>query len=114
MNTPVVLTPQQDSLRKYAMLGYAMHLLGLVSIIGFVIGLIITWIKRDDAAGTVYLSHFNWQSRSFWWFVLWFVLLLIPTLLTIGFIPFFILAQVWFAYRMIKGWMRLNDGREVA
>ena len=45
--------------------------------------------------------------------LLWFALLLIPTVLTIGFVPFFVIAQVWFAYRMIKGWLRLNDGRAV-
>ncbi|MFO1299224.1 MAG: hypothetical protein U1F17_02315 [Burkholderiaceae bacterium] len=104
---------RRESLRKYAMLGYAMHLLGLISIIGFVVGLIIAYIKRDDARGTVYESHFRWQTRSFWWALLWFVLLLVPTMLTIGFVPFFVIAQIWFAYRMIKGWMRLNDGRAI-
>lgn len=104
---------REESLRKYAMLGYAMHLLGLVSIIGFVVGLILAYIKREDARGTVYESHFAWQTRSFWWFALWFVLLLVPTVLTIGFVPFFVSAQVWFAYRMIKGWLRLNDGRAI-
>lgn len=112
-NAVTVRSPEHESLRKYAMLGYAMHLFGLVSIIGFVVGLIVTWIKREDAAGTVYYSHFAWQSRSFWWFLLWFVLLLVPTLITVGFIPFFVIAQVWFAYRMIKGWMRLNEDREI-
>ena len=114
MNDPVtVYTAEQVSLRKYAMLGYAMHLFGLVSIIGFVIALIIVWIKRDDAVGTVYYSHFRWQNRSFWWFLLWLVLLLIPTALTLFVVPFYVLAMVWFGYRMIKGWIRLNEGREV-
>lgn len=109
-----VRTAEDESLRKYAMLGYAMHLFGLVSIIGFVIGLIITWVKRDDAAGTPYASHFAWQTRSFWWFLLWFVLLMIPTLITFFVVPFFLLAQIWFGYRMVKGWIRLNEDREVA
>lgn len=102
-----------ESLRKYAMLGYALHLLGLVTVIGFVAGLILAYIKREDARGTLYESHFAWQTRSFWWGLLWFVLLLVPTVLTIGFVPFFVIAQIWFAYRMIKGWLRLNDGRAV-
>src|SRR5690606_31461053 len=53
---------RDESLRKYAMLGYALHLLGLVSIIGFVVGLIVAYVKRDDARGTVYESHFRWQT----------------------------------------------------
>jgi len=28
-------------------------------------------------------------------------------------VPFFVIAQIWFAYRMIKGWLRLNDGRPI-
>lgn len=51
---------REESLRNYAMLGYAMHLLGLVSIIGFVVGLILAYIKGEDARGTVYESHFVW------------------------------------------------------
>ncbi len=105
--------PREHSLRGYAMFGYAMHLLGLFTVVGFIVGLIIAYIKRDDARGTIYESHFRWQTRSFWWFVLWFVLLLVPTLLTIGFVPFFVVAQVWFAYRMIKGWLRVVDRRAV-
>lgn len=102
---------REASLHKYAMLGYALHLLGLVTVIGFIAGLILAYIKRDDALGTIYESHFRWQTRSFWWFVLWFVLLLIPTAVTLFVVPFFIVAQIWFAYRMIKGWLRMNDGR---
>lgn len=112
-DTITVRSNADESLRKYAMLGYAMHLFGLISVIGFVVGLILAYIKREDARGTFYESHFVWQTRSFWWGLLWFALLLIPTLLTIGFVPFFVIAQVWFAYRMIKGWLRLNDGRAV-
>lgn len=102
---------REASLHRYAMLGYALHLLGLVTVIGFVVGLILAYIKREDARGTIYESHFRWQTRSFWWFVLWFVLLMIPTALTLFVVPFFIVAQVWFAYRMIKGWLRMNDAR---
>ena len=107
------IDPRDHSLRGYAMFAYAMHLLGLFTVVGFIVGLIIAYIKRDDARGTIYESHFRWQTRSFWWFVLWFVLLLVPTLLTIGFVPFFVVAQVWFAYRMIKGWLRVVDRRAV-
>ncbi len=113
MNQVVVTTPSEESLRKYAMLSYAMHLLGLITVIGFIVGLILAYIKREDAHGTIYESHFAWQMRSFWWGLLWFVLLMIPTALTLFLVPFFVIAQIWFAYRMIKGWLRLNDGRAV-
>lgn len=94
-----------ESLRKYAMLGYAMHLFGLISVIGFLWLLIPRVHQARGRARHVDQSHFVWQTRSFWWGLLWFALLLIPTLLTIGFVPFFVIAQVWFAYRMIKGWL---------
>lgn len=109
----VVVYGAQESLRKYTMISYALHLLGLVNGLTFIAALILAYIKRDDARGTLYENHFAFQTRSFWWFVFWFIVALLPTMLTIGFIPFFVLPQIWFGYRMIKGWIRLSEGREV-
>ncbi len=32
-----------------------------------IVAIVINYIKREDAAGTLYESHFAWQIRSFWW-----------------------------------------------
>lgn len=103
-----------ESLRKFALFDYAMHGLGLFTggLIG-IIPVIVAYLKRDDATGTWLRSHFDWQIRSFWWFVLWFVLALIPTVLTAGLLPVYLIPLIWFAYRILRGGLALMDRREV-
>jgi uncharacterized membrane protein len=74
--------------------------------------IIINYIKRDEVKGTLLESHFNWQMRTFWWGLLWGVIGLITMPVGIGFV---ILAAnaIWLLYRIIKGWLRLNDGLTV-
>ena len=61
--------------------------------------------------GTLYESHFRWQIRSFWWCVLWGVVgvMLIP-LAFIGFAVLWVLG-IWMLYRIVKGWLYLNDSK---
>ncbi|MDX8400480.1 MAG: hypothetical protein R8K20_09575 [Gallionellaceae bacterium] len=55
-------------------------------------------------------SHFLWQIRTFWWSVLWGVLGVVLTLVLLGF--FILIADgIWVLYRIIKGWLKLNDGK---
>nr|WP_254171292.1 hypothetical protein [Ralstonia mannitolilytica] len=75
------------------------------------IAIIIDYVKRDDVRGTLYESHFRWQIRSFWWCVLWGLVgvVLIP-LAFIGFAVLWVLG-IWMLYRIVKGWLYLNDSK---
>jgi uncharacterized membrane protein len=94
--------------------------------ITFIIGLIINYIKRGDARGTWLESHFRWQIRTFWFAFLWSVIggggaligMAGPFAETIG--RYFIIGIIilivsffWVIYRIIKGWLRLNDKKEM-
>lgn len=107
-----------DTLRKTAMFDYGLHIVGILLSLGTlsVIALIINYVKRPSARGTIYESHFTWQIRTFWWTLFWVVLIAIPAFLlsviTFGLLSFlFVLPFVWFLYRMIKGLLYLNDGK---
>ena len=75
-----------------------------------IIGVILNYIKRGEAAGTFLESHMRWQLRTFWlavpWalagLVLWLTLLLIPLalLLWVG-------TGIWIVYRVARGWIAL-------
>ncbi|MEI6547422.1 MAG: hypothetical protein WCN85_10435 [Burkholderiales bacterium] len=106
-----------ESLRKVCLFDYLLHIAGLLLSAGLfsVVALIVNYIKRDSARGTIYESHMNWMIRTFWWTLFWIVAIAIPaallTLVTFGLLSFlFVLPGVWFLYRMIKGILRLNDG----
>jgi uncharacterized membrane protein len=82
--------------------------MGLLS----VIALIVNYVKRDDARGTIYESHMTWMIRTFWWTLVWLVPAGLVALLTFGLLWFVMLVPgLWFLYRMIKGVLWLNDGR---
>jgi uncharacterized membrane protein len=79
-----------------------------------IIAVIINYVKRDDARGTFLDSHFGWQIRTFWYAVLW-VLVMVVLILTFFGIPLAwlmgVIVGIWVLYRIARGWITLNDGR---
>jgi|MucameStandDraft_1065616.scaffolds.fasta_scaffold00379_56 Predicted membrane protein len=82
-----------------------------------IIAVIINYVERSDVRGTYLDSHFSWQIRTFWYALLWIILVwLLGLLLAIFLIGFaiwivgFVILGIWVCYRIIRGWMRLSDG----
>ena len=79
-----------------------------------ILAVVLNYIKRSEARGTYLESHFRWQIRTFWFALLWVVLswLLVFTLIGIP-LAFALasLAGLWVLYRVVRGWLRLNDKR---
>lgn len=78
----------------------------------WVVAVVLNYVKKDDVAGTWLESHFRWQIRTFWWGLLWGVVGGVLSLVLIGFVVLFIDA-VWIIYRIVKGWLNLNDGKPI-
>ena len=82
--------------------------------------IIIGFVKRDDVRGTYLDSHFSWLARTFWWGLLWVIICAIITVIlvvtvigvVIAWIPFVTLF-IWYLYRVIKGWLKLNDNQPI-
>jgi uncharacterized membrane protein len=74
--------------------------------------LIVNYIKRPEAEGTIAFSHHTWMIRSFWFFILWMAVGWVCFATLIG-IPVAILvwcgAWIWEAYRIIRGFVDLNN-----
>ncbi|EYS85801.1 putative membrane protein [Cupriavidus necator] len=116
--TGQVTTPsgeQLSSLRKLLHILYALYaIFWLTGGITALIAIVIDYVKRDDARGSLYASHFAWQIRSFWWSVVWGVLggVLFATvvLMPLAFAVWGVLS-LWMLYRIVKGWLYLNDSK---
>jgi uncharacterized membrane protein len=114
----VTTTPsgeQLSSLRKLLHILYALYaIFWLTGGITALIAIVVDYVKRDDARGSLYASHFAWQIRSFWWSVAWGVLggVLFATvvLMPLAFAVWGVLS-VWMLYRIVKGWLYLNDSK---
>jgi uncharacterized membrane protein len=104
---------QLASLKNLTMVVYGLQVLSVFVGVTAIVGIIINYVKRDDAVGTLYESHFDWQIRTFWWGLAWsivgFVLLFAFGL---GLIVWFV-AGIWAIYRVVKGFLKLNDNQPV-
>jgi uncharacterized membrane protein len=118
--TTVNLTPEREnSLRTVGHISYALHAIvavaavlpgAQVSVFLLIAAFILDLVKRDEAAGSWQESHFRWRIRSVIWaavlyvvtFPLW-LLLLLPGWIAWG------LISIWFLYRVVRGWLALND-----
>lgn len=118
----VVIDPQRDeSLRTIGHISYALHAVVAVGAVlpGFqpgvallVVAFILDLVKKDDARGTWQESHFKWRIASVLWAgalylitaPLW-LLFAVP-----GWIAWLAIS-IWFLYRVVRGWLALNDRR---
>ena len=87
----------------------------LLVLIGL-IGLILAYVKRGDAAGTWLQSHYRWVIRTFWFSVLWNVVgwLAVVTLIGIPIaIAIWVATTIWVLYRLIRGYVLFKDSKPV-
>jgi uncharacterized membrane protein len=79
------------------------------------IAVIIGAVTRDQVRGTWVETHYAWLLRTFVWGIVWlFVFTLLFVLTIVGvfllWFPWGILT-IWYLYRVIRGWLRLNERR---
>ena len=109
-SAPTTETNNNDSMRTITMVVYALQ--GASFLVGFtfIAAIILNYIKKADAEGTPYESHFRWQIRTFWFSLLWGAIGFILVFVVIGY--FVLLANaIWIIYRIIKGWLRLSENK---
>ncbi len=97
----------RSDLRLLTHVLYGLHTLSWFSAGTFaLIAVIINYIKRPDLPDDFYRTHYRWQTRSFWWTLLW--LLATAPLWLFFMIPgaaaWFVIG-LWYLYRCIRGWL---------
>lgn len=81
-----------------------------------IIAVIINYIKRSEVRGSYLDSHFSWQLRTFWYALLWLVVICILFVTLVGIviaIPLGLGVGVWIIYRIARGWMTLAQNKPV-
>ncbi len=101
---------QIDSLKSIVQAVYILYALSYFAGITAIVGIIINYVKRDDAAGTWLESHFRWQIRTFWFGLLWAVIGVATFIIIIG-VAILFANLCWIIYRIVKGWLNLNDNK---
>jgi len=80
--------------------------------ITWIAAVVINYVKLDDVKGNWLESHFRWQIRTFWWGLLWGAIGVITFLIIIGWL-ILIANGIWIIYRIVKGWLYLNDNKAI-
>ena len=134
---PIPPAPPRDAaggasdLRSLTIVCYVLFLLGSVNGLTAIVGVIIAYVKRRDAEGTIWQSHFNNLVLVFWvmvaaavlgfltwpiaigallasWPIFW------PPALTLPFAFWFLgipLLALWYLYRVVRGLIHASEER---
>ena len=101
----------QDSLRTMAIVAFVCLLLGIVTAHLAAIGaVIIAYIQRDEARGTVWESHYDAIITTFWVALIGYAVAIPLCFVLIG-IPILAVLAIWYLYRTIRGLVHALDGR---
>lgn len=111
-DSTVINNPNKEE-KKVPTIIYGLQALGFFLGITWIAAVVMSYVKKSDYAGTWLESHMKWQIRTFWWGLIWglvgLVLLFVAGLGLVILIP----NTFWLIYRVVKGWLRLNDGKEM-
>jgi uncharacterized membrane protein len=123
MIEPVIIPPQDESLKTVSLISYILHLIVAISAVMpgaqvgpvlLIVALIVDLVKKSDAQGTWHASHFKYRIRTVLWaaglylltFPLW-LLFIFP-----GWLAWFGIS-IWFLYRIVMGMVRLNQQQPI-
>lgn len=103
-------TEQENALKKKAHIAYGLYAAAVIFPITAIAGLVLAYIKRDEAQGTWLASHFRWLIRTFWFMLLWSAVGMALFFAIVGWLVF-LLAALWYIYRIVFGWVSLAERR---
>ena len=110
--TNVVNTPSSD-VKNYVFIAYVTYAVGLLILFTPVVGVIMAYVKRDEAQGSIYASHIDYLIKTFWVSLVGTVLGTFTTLILIGWLILLVTA-IWFIYRVVVGLIKLNEDKPVS
>jgi len=92
-----------------AKLVYILYLVGIVVGVTGIVGVVMAYINKDDAPDWL-KSHYQFQIRTFWIGLLYFVVGILLTMVVIG-IFILLFWCVWLIIRCVKG-MKALDAKQ--
>lgn len=103
--------PTETGLQRLATIVYALQAASLFTgSLTLFAGVIINYVRMEDVQGSWIESHFRWQTKTFWYTLLWLVIGGVTTLLLIGW-AILLAGSIWLIYRIVKGWVYLSEHR---
>jgi len=108
--TPAMSDEAFASAKTLTMVIYGLYGAAVFFGITAVVAVIMNYVKRAEIKGTLFESHFTWQIRTFWWGLAWTIVGFLTSFIFIGWLVL-MAVLVWYIYRVVRGFLRLNDNR---
>jgi len=101
----------QDNAKKTALIIYALYLASFIVGITLLVGVVVAYIYRKDADDWL-ASHYRFQIRTFWMFVLFSVIGGLSAIIFVGWI-ILAFAAAWLIVRCVIGIKRLGERKPI-
>ena len=108
-----VVNTSNSEVKNYVFIAYVTYAVGLLILFTPVIGVILAFIKRDEAQGSIYASHIDYLIKTFWVSLIGLLLGRLTILILIGWLILLVTA-IWFIYRVVVGLIKLNEDKPVS
>lgn len=101
------------SLRTMAIVVHGLYAASCLTGFTGIIGLVIAYVKRGEATGTIYASHFTYAIRTFW---IGLAMAFVGIMLSIVGIGLLLLplVGVWFIVRVVRAFLSVMDNKPIA
>lgn len=99
----------QNGDRILAVINYALLLVGVGNGLTVLIAAILAYVRKDNADPLV-KNHFQFQIRTFWYWLAMVIVGALTWILLIGML-ILLIANIWLVIRSVVGMIRLVDGR---
>lgn len=108
------LTPHahEAQIKQYTLIAYILYLASLLMGITLFAGVIVAYVKKNEAVGTIYHDHLRYLIRTFWLLCLGTFIGFVLLIVLIGYL-ILIAVWLWFIYRMIVGFIKFNDNKPI-
>jgi uncharacterized membrane protein len=114
MNSTSLQQDQRDLAKekRITTIVYALQAASFLVGITYIAAAVLNYAKWSEVEGTWLESHFRWQTKTFWYSVLWGIVGGLTTFLLVGYLVLFANA-VWIIYRIVVGWVALSEERAI-
>lgn len=134
---PLLTQQEQRSLVTYNHVTYLLYVVSYFTAgILWILPIFMNYAKRREADGTWLATHFDWQIKTFWYSIVFFVIGSMLILFALGGLGVSVMADsgnlaigsivltglgimiiaftfIWHLYRIVRGWIALTDNRPV-
>lgn len=128
---------QQRSLITYNHITYLLYVVSYFTAgLLWIVPIVMNYAKRHDANNSWLATHFDWQIKTFWYSIVWFLVATIIIIVAVGGLGISVMADsgnaamgsfllvglglliliftvIWHIYRIVRGWIALTDNRPV-